>query len=393
MATIRKRKLASGKTAWLVDYNDQAGHRRYRQFKRRVDADTYLVRARAEVAGGLHTPYSNSATFDAAADLWLDACAEAGLESSSIDSYRQHVDIHLRPVLGPTRLSQLTIATIRDLEDRLRSGRIDDDPRKRSADMVRRVIRTLGTLLADAQERGLVARNVVRELKSARRPGADRRADRRQKGRLKVGVDIPSPTEIRVFIAALEGRWRPILMTATLTGLRASELRGLRWQDIDFKSGELHVRQRADLRNKIGPPKSAAGERSVPLPGPLVAVLREWKLACPLSALDLAFPNGRGHVESHTNIVKRGLQPAMIRAGLFTDGRRARYPGLHALRHFYASWCINRVADGGLALPPKVVQERLGHATIVLTMDRYGHLFPRGDDGAEMAAAVSVLLG
>ena len=57
--------------------------------------------------------------------------------------------------------------------------------------------------------------------------------------------------------------------------------------------------------------------------------------------------------------------------------------GLHALRHFYASCCINRKEDGGLELPAKIVQARLGHASIVMTMDRYGHLFPGTDDGAE----------
>jgi integrase len=71
----------------------------------------------------------------------------------------------------------------------------------------------------------------------------------------------------------------------------------------------------------------------------------------------------------------------------------AKYTGLHSLRHFFASWCINRKADGGLELPAKVVQERLGHSSIVMTMDGYGHLFPRGDDSAELAAAEKVLLG
>jgi integrase len=66
---------------------------------------------------------------------------------------------------------------------------------------------------------------------------------------------------------------------------------------------------------------------------------------------------------------------------------------LHSLRHFYASWCINRRVDGGLELPLKVVQARLGHATITLTADRYGHLFPHGDDGAELAAAELAFLG
>jgi integrase len=67
--------------------------------------------------------------------------------------------------------------------------------------------------------------------------------------------------------------------------------------------------------------------------------------------------------------------------------KRAKYTGLHAFRHFYASWCINRRADGGLELPGKIVQERLDHSSIMLTMDVYGHLFPRGDDSAELAAA------
>jgi integrase len=66
---------------------------------------------------------------------------------------------------------------------------------------------------------------------------------------------------------------------------------------------------------------------------------------------------------------------------------------LHALRHFYASWCINSKGDGGLGLSAKVAQARLGHSTIAMTLDTYGHLFPRGDDGSELAAAEKSLLG
>jgi integrase len=70
-----------------------------------------------------------------------------------------------------------------------------------------------------------------------------------------------------------------------------------------------------------------------------------------------------------------------------------KYSGMHALRHFYVSWCINRKEDGGLALPPKSVQKRIGHSSITLTMDVYGHLFPRADDFDEMAAAENTLFG
>jgi len=66
---------------------------------------------------------------------------------------------------------------------------------------------------------------------------------------------------------------------------------------------------------------------------------------------------------------------------------------LHSLRHFYASWCINPRTDGGLELPPKVVQHRMGHSSITMTMDVYGHLFPSGDDTEALAVAERDLLG
>ena len=165
----------------------------------------------------------------------------------------------------------------------------------------------------------------------------------------------------------------------------------MRWKDVDFKANEVHVHQRADRFNEIGKPKSAAGERVVPFGKFVSNILKEWKLACPVSDDDLVFPNGAGKVESLANIINRGLIPAQVVGGVVVD-KKAKYTGMHALRHFYASWCINRPADGGLGLPPKIVQERLGHSSITMTYDRYGHLFPRGDDTKEMDAAERVLL-
>jgi integrase len=87
-----------------------------------------------------------------------------------------------------------------------------------------------------------------------------------------------------------------------------------------------------------------------------------------------------------------GWQQAQLAAGIATADGKPKYPGFHALRHFYASWCINRRIDGGLELPIKTVQARLGHASIKMTADPYGHLFPRQDDGAELAAAERALM-
>jgi len=410
--SVRKRAWTTSKgvekEAWVVDYVDQSGKRRLKTFTKKKAADAYAATANVEIRAGVHTADSASITVAEAGKRWIETGEQAGLERATLDAYRQHLKLHIEPYLGNVKLSQLSAPMVKDFEDKLVRGDMPEggEPQPRSRAMVRKVRVSLSSLLSDAQERGLVSRNVVRELRRTRKRGKEREAERRQKGKLKIGVDIPTREEIKAIVEAAMGRWRPILLTAIFTGLRASELRGLRWQDVDFNKKELHVRQRADRYAAIGKPKSESGERTVPLTPMVLNTLREWKLApkgklaCPKGKLDLVFPTGRGNVESHSNIIQRGLEPIEIAAGVTVtepgpDGQpavMAKYTGLHALRHFYASWCINRRADGGLELPAKVVQERLGHSSIMMTMDVYGHLFPRGDDSEELAAAEKSLL-
>jgi len=380
--------------AWVVDYSDGQGKRRQKTFKLKKEADAFAATAHLEVREGTHVADSASVTVREAGKLWLAARERAGREKTTIDQYRQHLDRHINPLIGSTRLTALSVPALRGFEERLIDG-------GRSMAMVRKVLVSLGSLLADAQERGLVSRNVVRDMRG-RRGTSDRRAEKRARGRLKVGTDIPSPTETKALVAVLQGRWRPILLTAIFTGLRGSELRGLTWAHVDFAKRVVRVQQRADRYGTIGKPKSEAGEREVPLPPIVLNTLKEWRLQCPKGELKLVFPSASGGVEAHAYIVHARLEPAMIRARITVptgevddEGQpilRARYTGLHALRHFYASWCINRRADGGLELPAKAVQERLGHSSIAMTMDVYGHLFPRGDDGEELAAAEAALL-
>jgi integrase len=129
------------------------------------------------------------------------------------------------------KLAQLSAPAVRAFEDKLREE-------GRSATAVRVTRTRLGMLIADAQERGQVNRNVVRELRRRK----ERKAERRAKGKLKVGVDIPTPDEVRALLPCLRGRWRPLLLTAIFCGLRGSELRGLRWADVDLDKGELQRR-------------------------------------------------------------------------------------------------------------------------------------------------------
>src|SRR5271166_2898961 len=316
--SVRKRAWTTSKgvekEAWVVDYVDQGGNRRLKTFTKKKAASSYAATATVEIRAGVHTADSASVTIAEAGRLWLGTGEQSGLERATVDQYRQHLRLHIEPYLGAVKLSQLSAPMVREFEDKLARG---DMPaggslEPRSPAMVRKVRTSLSALLSDAQERGLVSRNVVRELRRTRKRGKERQAEKRQKGKLKVGVDIPTRQEIKAIVEAAKGRWRPILLTAIFTGLRASELRGLRWADVDLDKRELHVRQRADRYAAIGKPKSESGERTVPLTPMVLNTLREWKLApkgklaCPKGKLDLVFPTGRGNVESHSNIIQRG---------------------------------------------------------------------------------------
>jgi integrase len=398
MASVRKRnwttKQGEKKTGWFVDYYDQHHKRQRKLFTRKKNADAFALTAQLEVRDGTHVAEPDSVTVAAAGNLWITTGEAAELERTTVEQYRQHLDLHIVPFIGKVKLAKLNVPFVRDFADKLRAY-------GRSPTMVKYVIRSLGSLLADAQERGLIIRNPVHELRSRRRHKRGSEHHERRGSKLKIGVDIPTPDEIKRILQVVTGRDRVFLLTDIFTGLRASEMRGLPWKGgIDFKKGELHVIQRADRFGQIGKPKTEAAERTIPLPSPVVSALREWKLACPKGLLDLVFPDGNGNVEYLVNIVQRIFWPAQIAAGVTSKtvndkGAPAigpKYTGLHSLRHFYASWCINRKVDGGLELPPKVVQQRMGHSSIVVTMDTYGHLFPRADDSAELTEAASFLL-
>lgn len=409
--SVRRRTWTTGKgeqrEAWVVDYFDGNGKRRLKTFEKKRDAKAWESRTDVAIEQGTHVPDRATVTVAKAADLWLATCEANGLERTTLDGYRSHITYHLKPLIGDTLLSKITVPFVRAFEDQMREG-------ERSPAMIKRVVGSLGAIIADAQERGLAAHNAVREMRG-RRKGRERKREQRHREQLEVGRDIPSPAEVKAFLGVLQGRWRPLLMTAAFCGLRSSELRGLRWSDIDLTKRELRVRQRVDAYGEAGPPKSKQGRRVVPIPATLAQVLREWKLVCPkadtgrqdndgnpIVALHLAFPNGSGKPESHANIINRGLVPAMLDAGVSVptgerdkDGKpimAAKYTGLHCLRHWFASWCINPVAAGGIGLTLKEVQERMGHASIVMTADRYGHLFSRDDLASEVDAAERALL-
>lgn len=394
--SVRKREWTTpkgeAKSAWVVDYVDTAGKRRLKTFKLKKQADQFAATATVEVREGTHVADSATVTVDEAGKFWLKSGDAAGLERTSMDQRRQHLNLHIVPFVGSVKLSKISAPWVRTFQDTLREN-------GRSQAMIKRVTVSLGSILADAQARGLVVRNAVHELSKAR--SGTKASEKRAKAKLRVGVDIPTNAEIKAILDAATGRYRPLLITMVFTGIRSSEARGLRWEDVDLQGKIMHIRQRADRYGKVGMPKSEAGQRTVPLPPMVVNTLREWQLACPHSDLGLVFPNQAGNIDFHQNMLHRGLWTTEVAAGMTVDtGKKdeegnpilePKYTGFHALRHWYASWCINRKADGGLELTAKAVQSRMGHSSIQVTFDTYGHLFPSADEGEEMAAAERAL--
>jgi integrase len=373
--SVRKRawttRLGEPKEAWIVDYADQDGDRHIRTFERKKDADAYHATVKVDIRQGLHTAPSKSATVAEAAESWIKRIEADGRERTTVRQYRQHVDLHIGPRIGTIKLSDLTPKKVENFRD--------DMLAHLSRPLARKVLTSLKSLLKVAKHAQVAADVSI---------GRGKRGEQK----LEVGRDIPTPAEIKRLIeaAANDGKRRALLLTAALTGLRASELRGLRWSDVDLKTGELHVRQRADRYCVIGAPKSDSSVRAIPLAPDLLAALKEWKLACPKGEAGLVFPSSTGQIEHHSNML-RSLRPIMCAAGLVDKDGEPKY-ALHAFRHFFASWCINPKERGGRELPAKVVQQLLGHSSIVMTLDRYGHLFPRGDDRAELAKAAHALL-
>jgi integrase len=364
MATVRKRKLPSGLIRWQASYI--AGKRRAKLFTKKSDGDAWLIDVRHDVARGLHTADSVSPTVKVAGALWIKRCNEKQLERATIKGYEEHLDLHIVPFIGTKKLSELTAPAISAFADRLRED-------GRSSEMIRRAVRSLGSIFREARRRGLSSVDPT--------VGLDLHLPSREDPR----PIIPTKAELQAMVAGASGRWRPLIPVAIFCGLRASELRGLRWIDVDFEGRQINVTQRADIFHKIGRLKSKAAYRSIPCASIVLNVLREWRLICPKGELGLVFPTGSGNVESHSNIVQRGFSPLQVAAGIVNDEGEAKY-GIHALRHACASLWIEN------GMNPKRIQKLMGHATIQMTFDRYGHLFADAEGDQRAAEDIQVRL-
>jgi integrase len=374
---VRKRKWTTRKgeqrETWILSYTGPDRRRHIETFRLKHAADARWAQIKVNMEKGAHTPVNRNETVASAGADWVTYLETEGRERTTIAAARQHLRDWIVPRLGAIKLANLNSVTINSFRDSLLKSPIS----RRTAN---KILISLKALLKDARRRGHLSSNPAEAISI--------KMDGRAVRKLEIGRDIPTPDEIRRIVAAAEGPARPFLIAAIFTGMRASELRGLRWSDVALSRGTITVRQRADRFGQIGMPKSKSSARTIPI-GPMIQnALRDWRLACASTSgtLDLVFANKRGNPQAHGNIWVRILKPTLAAAGITNEY------GLHAFRHFFCSWSINRREEGGRGLSLKQVQQLMGHSTLAMTSDTYGHLLPLNDDGAELAAAERALM-
>jgi integrase len=294
----------------------------------------------------------------------------------TLDLYRQRYRTHLEKPLGNRRIQEVQAKHLSDLLSTLRS-------RGLSSWTIRGVLTLAGSILNHAFTRGYRVDNPIHRLSKTEKP----KAKNKTKARV---LDVDAITAL---IANTIPSYFALIVTAVYTGMRQSELLGLRWRDVDFDAGKLRVRHQLSRARKSDPArllplKSDAGERDLDLMPDLAKVLREHKLASGYSGdNDFVFSTLTGNPVYYRNASARGLQKAADRAGLNPEG----LPRLsfHDLRHTAITHLIRSGADVAQ------VQRFAGHAKPSITLDVYVHEFEArksNDVGERLSAAFGGVL-
>ena len=278
---------------------------------------------------------------------------------SSIRSYREALDLHVRPDLGAMRLGDVKRRHVQALADDLVADGF-------SPSGVRNAIMPLRVIYRRAISDDVVAINPCN--------GIDLPANRSER------VEIVSPEHAAALIDALDDeRDRGLWATAFYAGLRRGELMALRWRDVDLDAGELHVEQAYDPRAHVFvEPKSRAGRRRVPIAARLRGRLLALKIASRRPSDDaLVFGDRPDSPFTYDSMIARA-RSAWTTAELTPIG-------LHPARHTAASIMI------AAGVNVKALSTFMGHASITITLDRYGHLLPGSI--AEAATLLDAFLG
>ncbi|HEY3670029.1 MAG TPA: site-specific integrase [Acidimicrobiia bacterium] len=363
----------------VIDFGRDAAGKRMRKWHSGFETRKEAERARTEILSRLdHGTYvepDRRTLSDFLEHDWLPAI-KARIRPSTWDSYARNVRLHVVPELGGEHLQSITPARLnRFYAEMLESGRIGSE-RGLSPKTVRYVHGIIRKAFADAVRWNVVQRNVA-DLADPPKVGAAGRE-----------MQTWTADELRTFLHHIEDQrlYAAYLLAAT-TGMRRGEVLGLRWQDVDLDLARLSVRQTivsVAYEIKFAEPKTTRSRRSIALDQRTVAVLRSWRkvqledrilLGDDYENSGLVFTREDGRF-IHPDRFSQLFDKYVGSSGL----PRIR---LHDLRHTHASLAL------AAGVHPKVVSERLGHATVAFTLDVYSHAVPAlQEDAADRVAAL-----
>jgi len=345
-------------------------------YRTKRDAERGLAELLGNVNRGTYVPRSRQ-TVSEYVEEWLAAIAPT-VRPSTHYSYSRNLRLHVVPRIGSAPPVAVDAGTLNQLYAALLA-----DGRKDYAGggLAPRTVRYIHTILHRA------FKDAVRWGRLARNP-ADA-ADPPKAGEASRPESVTwTAVQLRTFLegARRSRHWTAYLVLAT-TGLRRGEALGLRWSDLDLDAGRASIRQTVIAVKHtamLGTPKTAKGRRTVKLDKGTVAALREHRRRQAAERLLM----GAGWTD--TDLVFCHVDGTMLHPERFTRGfsdavRRLGLPAirLHDLRHGWATLALQK------GIHPKVVQERLGHANIGITLDTYSHVVAElHEEAAEDVAAM-----
>ena len=374
----------------------QRSERRQNQkgrFATQKEAETALNTVLVKLQQGNYVPPTKTSLRAYLTDEWLPAM-KGKVKPSTYLSYETHVQRHIIPDLGNVNLQKLSPAMLEAFYGRLLTesrkpteqpktkpkAKIEDTPAPKqekpaplpplSALTVRKIHATLHKALSDALRKDKIGRNPAEAIDPP-----DRKSGTVHQ------IETWSAKELGDFLQSTRStRHYPLWLTLATTGMRRGEALGLRWQDVDLTNARLSVQQnRVSVGYKIttGAPKTGKG-RTISLDPVTVAALKSLhaaqleekmlrkKTGYADSGLVFRREDGRGY---HPDYVSQTFERAV------TKSKQPRIR-LHDLRHTHATLALQA------GIHPKVVQERLGHANISITLDVYSHAIPAMDEQA-----------
>ena len=289
-------------------------------------------------------------------DRWLSEIAQNKLRARTFENYESLLNCHVRKTLGAKRLSDIQAYEVQKLYNDMKKAKYSP-----------KTIRHVRNVLSSAFKQGVRWKILMQN------PCEFSELPRME----KVEMMYFTPKETAKFLEAAKGdKFFPAFLLAIETGMRPEEYLGLQWKDINFENKVLSVRRALVVKKGGGfiftEPKTKKSRRSIPISNTLIKTLKahrrkqleeRLKLGASYQTFDLVFASEIGMPLLHGNLLRRHFKPIRDKANL----PKIR---LYDLRHTTATLLLSAVEN------PKVVSERLGHASIVLTLDTYSHVLP-----------------